>query len=186
MHFINTAGTPSGLWTALSANVTAAMWNGIASSASIFQVVITPLDGTSATVLYTTGSGAQWTGSATGDWIPQVAGVISLRTNARGRQYRGRLFTPFISESVVSNGSFSATLAPTQTAWDNFRIAMGTSNYSWQIASYGHGLHKTRNSSTGVITLTPVSWTPHSTNISSNPYQQTLGTIRRRQTRLRP
>jgi len=185
MHFQNTTGTITALWTALNANVTAAMWNGISSSASIFQVVITPLDGTTATAIFTTGSGAAWSGSATGDWIPQAAGVIGLKTAHRGRQYQGRLFTPFIAETVVTNGSFSAPLAATQVAWDNFRSAMNTSSYPWVVASYGFGFHKSRGSG-GTIVLTPVTWTPHANAVLTNQYQATLGTMRRRQTRLRP
>jgi len=184
MHFFGASVDPNGLRNALNSNVAANMWIGVHSGASIYQLGITPLDNSTATQIYQV-SGANWTGqTAGGDYVPQVAGVVSLRTAVRGRQNRGRVFTPFINEAVISNGSFSGSLTSVQTAWDTFRTSMKTASWPLHVASYGHSLHKTKSSS-GVITLTPVTWTPHSNEVITSTYETVLGTMRPRQGRLR-
>ena len=184
MHFRGPSAIPTGLYTALGTNLTAAMWAGIGTDTKIYEVDITPLDGVTAT-LVNTPTGAQWAGSSTpGNYMPDAAGVISLRTASRGRRYRGRIYTPFILESVAANGIFTAPLTATQAAWNTFLAAMNTATWGLVVATYGHSLHRTKNPGGG-YTLTPVTWTPDATPVTSLNYELTLGTQRRRQQRLR-
>ncbi len=70
----------------------------------------------SATGFTGTGSGAATQVS------PQVAGLISVRTGLAGRQFRGRLYAPFLGTgSIGANGS---PTAPYVTALQNFANAM--------------------------------------------------------------
>ena len=184
MHFHTASTDTLALYNQIASSVSAAMWTGVSSTASIYQLVITPLDGLSATATYSNPTSAVWNGNTSGDWIPQVAGVVSFRTANRGRQYRGRLYLPFIGEGAAQNGVFFGSVAPGQLAWDNFRTAMKTALMPLHIASYGRSLHKHRNPD-GSITLTPVTWTPHSTEVIAETFEISLATQRRRQTRLR-
>lgn len=184
MHFHGASTDTNALYAALGSALSANCWLGIGSDCKIYQVAITPLDGSTATAIYNP-TGAQWGGSGTpGDYIPSAAGVLSLRTLKRGRRYRGRVYVPFILEQVVSSGTFSASLSLAQTAWNTFLTSMAAASYPWHVATYGYSLHRTKNSGGG-YTLTPVTWPPDSTPVQSVTYEQTLGTQRRRQSRLR-
>jgi hypothetical protein len=184
MHFSGASVDPTGLYNALGTHLTANMWIGIGTDTSIWQVAITPLDGTTATAIFAP-TGPQWAGaSAPGDYIPSSAGIVSLRTLNRGRQYRGRLYTPFPLELLVQDGRWVGSLTSIQTAWDSFRTGMTTALWPWQVASYGHSLHRTKTPGGG-YTLTPVTWTPHATAVSASTFEVALATQRRRQSRLR-
>lgn len=184
MHFHGASVDPDGLHTALVANITAGMWLTTFSGASIYQMTITPLDGAAATKVYAA-SGGNMTGQASGpDYIPAVASVISLRTNLRGRRNRGRIFLPFVSEAVASNGAYTLPVTAWQTTWNTFMAAMNTSLWPLHVASYGHSLHRTKTPGGG-YTLTPVSWPPTSNAVTQLVVESTFGTMRRRQSRLR-
>jgi hypothetical protein len=184
MHFHGASVDPTGLNTAINAAVTTAMWGGLGTDSSVVQLTITPLDGTSATQIFTQ-SGSKWAGAnGPGDYVPAVAGVISLRTAKRGPRYRGRIYIPFLQESVISGGRISASLTAAQAAWDAFRAAMNTASWPMHIATYGHSLHRTKTPGGGYV-LTPVTWTADSTVVTAAVYEAALGTQRRRQTRLR-
>jgi hypothetical protein len=160
------------------------MWAVTSLTASVYQLAITPLDGHTATQIYTV-SGAKWSGgSASGDYLPSAAMVVSLRTSERGRQNRGRLFIPMVTETAVSNGSITASLTACQAAWDTFRANMTTALMPMHVASYGHSLHKHKNPD-GSITYTPVTWAAHSNAVVSSAVETVLGTMRPRQSRLR-
>jgi hypothetical protein len=184
MHFYNASMDPDGLKTALDANVTTAMWAGCNNNVTCYQLTITPLDGTSATRLYTV-SGSKWTGTGTASGIePAASVVVSLKTANRGRRYRGRVYLPFPDEALVGDGSLTAATTTAQAAWDAFRTAMATASFPLHIASYGRSYHKTGGKGQPIV-LTPVSWTAFSTAVTSITVEKVLGTQRRRQTRLR-
>lgn len=184
MHFKGASTDTLALKNALDANASANMWIGTSTSTTIYELSITPLDGTSATIVYPV-TGAKWAGTmAHSDYSPASAAVISLKTATRGRRARGRLFIPFQQEAAITNGTIPGALTTFQTAWDTFRTAMTTALYPLVIASYGHSLHKTKTSGGG-FTMTPVTWTPDSYVVTSATIESTLGTMRRRQSRLR-
>ena len=114
------------------------MWGQTNSSASIYQVICTPLDGTSASILNLTGSPTKWSGTSTsGDMIPQVSALVKLTTNERGRSKRGRIFLPWVNEGIADQGTLTSTRQTAmQSAWNTFISDMSTNNCPVVVASY--------------------------------------------------
>lgn len=184
MHFGSASTDTLALKNALDTNVTSSMWLQCSTAAGIYQLAITPLDGTTATQLYTV-SGTKWSGTQpNNDFQPATAVVLSLRTAVRGRQNRGRIFLPFVQETVTTTSTYSGTIATQQAAWDTFRTAMKTASFPMQVASYGHGYHRHKNPD-GSILMSPVTWTAHANEVTSTLVESALGTMRPRQSRLR-
>lgn len=142
MHFFAPGSTSTDIFTDLGLNVTAAMWGCQPTTASIFEVVITPLDGHTASLVAVTGSPAKWSGNSSGsEAIPQVANLIKLQTPARGRSFRGRVFLPFVTEAQQAGGVIpSATVTGVQAAWRTFATGMGTDGAFLTVASYALAL----------------------------------------------
>lgn len=144
LHFRGAPGSAAGLYTALDANVTTGMWAFTSTDLLILTVKITPLDGTSATVINTTGGPAKWGGSTAGDWMPAGAAVLSLRTAKRGPSYRGRIFFPGLVEGGQTAGTLaSSAITIVQAAWVTFRTAMAAAGYTLVVASYTHATAET-------------------------------------------
>jgi len=130
---------PDAVMTWLDANVTSDMWAMVCSTAHVATVSITPLDGTTATQDYTPATPGNWDGGVGGDSIPQASSLVKLTTLTRGRSYRGRVFLPFLPESVQVNGEItSALLADQQSAWDDFVAAGVGGAPQLVVASYLH------------------------------------------------
>lgn len=166
--------TSTAVYNCINSHVTANMWLAANSTAGVTEVQVTPLDGASATSTFTTGQPAKWSGGGTGDQAPQVAAVVKFQTALRGRDNRGRLYMPFITESNTLAGSLVAPLPSSMTtAWNTFNAALladGTTPLDFCVASYdrdhgGAGAH----------------YTPIINCIA----ESVLGTQRRRQGRLR-
>lgn len=135
---------------------------------------ITPLDGHTATQTFGTGSTAAFKGGSAVDFAPAVSALIRIQTGLRGRENRGRVYLPFVSESQMTNGSLISADPPiVGTAWNAFVTALGAQSptpFTFGVASYdrkggGAGAHFT--ATTGVFCET------------------LLATQRRRQGRLR-
>src|ERR1041384_2513624 len=107
VHTNASGKTAQQVYTCLDAHVTASMWGFVSTGASVITVDILPLDGSSATQSFSTGGVAKWTGTATGETIPQVAEIIKLQTGIRGPSHRGRIYLPFITAAEQGNGGFS-------------------------------------------------------------------------------
>jgi hypothetical protein len=78
-----------------------------------------------------TGSTDPEGGEATGDAVTaKNACVLTLRTNKRGRSYRGRIYLTGFSEDEIANGRWSSSL---QTAIENLGVAINenTSAIDW-------------------------------------------------------
>lgn len=103
-----------------------------------------------------TGSDDPEGGENAGDALPlKNACVLTLRTNKRGRSYRGRIFLAGFSETDCTNGLWSSTLT---TAVENLGVAIdeNTSASDWTWCVHSSISDKTLRP-TGV--LTPVtSW----------------------------
>jgi hypothetical protein len=132
------SGTPADLGGFLDAHVTAAMWGFQDTPSKITEVNITPLDGTSVTYPFVPTPAAKWAGAhGSDDIVPQMSNLIKLVTNKRGRAYRGRLYLPWVCETLQSNGSLDATTVGTVTsAWVAFLAAMASSGPQMVVASY--------------------------------------------------
>jgi len=137
LHFLGTPGTASGLWTALDANVTAAMWEPVPNGADITEVKITPLDGVTATATHSPGEAARWGGGATAPGVPATCALVRLATPLRGASHRGRVYVPWVTEGTQTEGTLNeATRATMAGAWATFRTDMDTDGYTLQVASY--------------------------------------------------
>jgi hypothetical protein len=163
MHFIAPGSSALAVAEAIDGAVTSAMFQTIASNAGCDTLSVTPLDGTSATLNYTTTS-EHFTGSASGDFSPASAVVVSLGTGLRGRSHRGRLYLGFTAEGVISDGSIEAgTASSLQAAWLAF-IDELDAGVTWAVASYKLATAQA---------------------VSSVGVKAAIGTQRRRQTRVR-
>lgn len=164
MHFTAVGSSAGAVAASVNTNVTAAMWGFVSLSAQVQQMAVTPLDGSTATLIFPT-SGAKWTGSQGGDWSPASCGIVSLRTNLRGRSHRGRLYIPFVAEAAMTNGALVAgQQSAAGLAWTNFLTAMSAASVPLQVASYK------------LVLVTPC---------TATIVELALGTQRRRQSRLR-
>ena len=96
MHFLSASYATGSLITAIEAQVLANMWGHTTTQASISELTLTPLDGSSASVIHNTAGGAKWAGTqASGDTIPQAAAIERTKLPrqgllAMGRRVRGR------------------------------------------------------------------------------------------------
>jgi hypothetical protein len=166
MHFVKPASSSSAVASIILTDWQAGMLTPVGNSASIDTLHITPLDGTTASSDYATGSSGKWVGTQSGDVIPAQAAVVKLSTPLRGRSRRGRVFLPWIAEVSSTVGVMSTGLTTTtETAWNAFLTALNASALTWSVASY-------KLSSSYAITGVTV--------------EAALGTQRRRQTRYRP
>lgn len=164
----SSGSAPSDIFELLQDTVVTNMWASCGAGTVIYQVDIIPLDGTTGTESFTTGSSGQWLGGGVGDVLPAVAVVVKLSTGLRGRSNRGRVFVPFTSEAGVTAGELNGgTQAIQQTAWESFVSGLesdGTTPSSLVVASYKMSF---------------------ATNVHSVLVETPLGTQRRRQGRLR-
>jgi hypothetical protein len=138
MHFGQDGGNASDLFGKLDAHATATMWGHTTGTTHVSRIRITKLDGVSPTYDAPPTTVARWKGTQTGSAVnPQVAALVKLVTGARGRSYRGRIFLPFVDESLTTGAVFgSALLTSMQGAWDTFVSAMHTDGADLVVASY--------------------------------------------------
>jgi hypothetical protein len=166
--------TPAQVFAALDANVDAAQWDMVSSGASVAVVSITKLDGVSGTVAFPTGSPAKWTGNGAGDFVPAASVLLKLQTGLRGRNHRGRIFIPFITEGNISNGELNPAEATAVTAsWVDFQAdlqADATTACAIVVAAYDR---RHQGAGAGAVTASALS------------IEVPLATQRRRQGRLR-
>jgi hypothetical protein len=166
--------TPTDVWNCINAHWTGNQQAHEGVSTTVTQFAITPLDGSTATQIFATGGGAKYVGNSSGDTMPAVAALFTIRTLLRGRQNRGRLYLPFVSEGSATNGFLtSGVQGGLQTAWLTFFtgiLADATTPLTPGVASYdrAHG-----------------GASAHFTPEFSSSVESVLATQRRRQTRLR-
>jgi hypothetical protein len=162
IHVRKTATTATAIAALVDAAFQIDQWATVSSGASIIDIAVTPLDGSSVTV-HRTPTG-HVTGETAGDMEPAVSCVTSFYSAKRGRSYRGRFYAPFFAESDGANGSTSASGAlAVSVAWAAFATALGA-GAKHVVASYKH------STAEDIITYVTV---------------PALGTQRRRQTRVR-
>jgi hypothetical protein len=169
-----TTSTVTQAGNAMKASWTANQQLFMPTSVHLIAFDITPLDGHSASATFLTGNGAPFTGGSALDFAPAVSALIKVQTAQRGRQNRGRVYLPFVSESQMTNGSLISADPPlVTTAWGNFVAALGAQTpvpFTFGVAAYdrahnGAGAHFTVTTGLFCETL--------------------LATQRRRQSRLR-
>lgn len=100
---------------------------------------ITLLSSASATQIVTSTTSKGGTGG--GNLVPQVAGVLSMRTAQRGSRGRGRLFLGPCGESDIDSGNLAIGIPPAMVAaWQEWadELAANPLNISFGVASYTH------------------------------------------------
>jgi hypothetical protein len=113
--------------------------DGVPPSFQPLTFDVLPLDGVTATQTYDMAEGAWTTDSADGEYSPQIAAVVTLKTNRRGGSGRGRQYIGPLAEAGTDNGmlvgDFPDDLA---TAWQNFRDGLpeAQANHRLCVASY--------------------------------------------------
>jgi len=106
---------------------------------TIDSYTVTLLDGSSAAQVIN--EPATIGGQASGDPIPAVAAVLSLRTAQRGPRGRGRLYLGPVGEGITAGGVLTGTTTTsTVAAWTALmgELATGTPTMSLGVASYVH------------------------------------------------
>lgn len=136
----NTGGhTDAQLRTALDNAADAAMWVQQVPGASVTDIAITPLDGTSPTTHAPPITPAHWTGQNGASFAPAVSILIKIGTNLRGRSHRGRLFLPFVNDGILTNGLLDdGDVSNYTSAWRDFfdDLEAGAPAYTPGVASY--------------------------------------------------
>lgn len=149
----------------LDEDVVTNMWKAVSDGAGVERIVITPLDGLSASGEYITGLPARWVGGTGGNPIPASASLVKILSDERGRSRRGRIFLPFVSEGAQNAGLIDlTTVATMETAWTDFLAALIVDDLELVVASYKLS---------------------EATPIVSCTVEDACGTQRRRQTRIR-
>lgn len=131
----------------------------------------TPLDGTSGAVNY--GGNLPGTSSTPTSLPPECALVMTLRTAARGRRARGRIFLPAFSQFGSSEGVIDGSyLTSLLIAINNFRAAINSEGWEWGVASYGQSVkvNATTTPKTYVVTTWSPFFTPLTTVSANNQY----------------
>jgi hypothetical protein len=138
IHFSAPGASASDLLTQLDDVVVANMWDCTSTTGKVTKLSALKLDGTSPTVDKTDlNVDGRWQGNASGQPIPQVAGLVKLRTATRGRSHRGRVFLPWVAEDVTDKGFISTTVQGNiQDAWQDFITVMSAFAYPMVVASY--------------------------------------------------
>jgi hypothetical protein len=106
------------------------------ATASLEQIKCTPLDGSGSTHTRIP-TNAHWVGGSSGDFIPGASVVVSYGTDLRGRSHRGRIYLPFVCESLQGDGSISSgTATIIREAWEATSGAIIAAGAAQVIASY--------------------------------------------------
>lgn len=165
IHFFDDVGTQTAanLMTDITDNVTHDMWDSVVAFGRADDIDITPLDGVGATQTFPTTDVDKWRGAGGSEFAPAVATIVKLTSAERGKSKNGRIFLPFTAESKMVNGTLVSATAQT-AAWVAFANAMIVDGWHLCVASYL------------LASQVPVA------NLA---VESTLGTQRRRQTRLR-
>jgi len=153
-------------------------FNACASGTSMSRVDYTVLNGTSlGLTLAAVGNGS---GGAT-TTPAEVAAVLTLRTNTRGRRYRGRIYLPAPGSSatnITSDGKLSATiLTAVVTQAQGLRTAAAAIQWKPVVASYGKSLI---NDPADPHDKIEVTWTPFATEVTTYTLDAVLDVQRRR------
>ena len=107
--------------------------------------------------------------------------MMTLRTNIRGRRYRGRIYLPqpASGSTIIGNdGKLSATIltaVPTQA--QGLQTALQAIQWSIVVASYGKSLVKDPNDKYDKIEVT---WSPFATDVSTFTMDGVLDVMRNR------
>lgn len=135
-HLETPSGTVSQIAAAISANLTANMFDPMSQGRVLSLIGITPLDGTTAESLHPV---TPVHGNDNSQEMPAVACVLSMRSLRRGSRGRGRLFLGPVCEASLTNGIMvnSNDIAAPWGVFNNALIASAAAA-RLVVASYKH------------------------------------------------
>jgi hypothetical protein len=116
-----------------------AMWGTMSSSARVSSLDLLPLDGATATYHRELDTLAQYYGQGGGPAIIAGCCLVRCQTATRGRSNQGRIFLPFVGESVYDDGRLDSTSVDDVTnGWNAFNTALNVDSCTVVVASYRH------------------------------------------------
>jgi len=138
MHFNHDWSKPQEVADAIAAHVNTSMWAQTEHNSVIHQLTVTPLDGSSASLVVPTDLSTKWQGAGSpAEIVPQVAALIKFTTALRGRSHRGRVFLPWCCETTLADGKLlTSTRDVLNTNWLTFIQGMQTALITPVVASY--------------------------------------------------
>lgn len=165
LHFEAPGDNEQDVFDQLNAQFDGAMFERMSTAAEMTTIDIIKLDGVSGTQHFPVTSTEAHGGVASeAELAPAI--IIKESTALRGPSHRGRVFLPFPAEGAVFQGGIDPAEAANMTAaWNTFRAGMTLAGVVPVVASYAH------------VSATPV---------AQFLCEDKLGTIRRRQTQVRP
>jgi hypothetical protein len=149
----------------------AAAWltSGCASSTTMTQIDYTVLDG--AALMYTKSHAV--TGAGAGNALPaECAPVLTLRTDRRGRRYRGRIYlpAPVVSGTDASGRLTSSMTTGAMSQYLGMKAALVAKQWAPVVASYGKG----------TLNGVPTTWAPFATDVLTVTMDPQVDVQRRR------
>jgi hypothetical protein len=119
-------------------SVTANMWDATSASGQVVSLDCIKLDGTSSTQTKSSlNNDGRWQGNASGQPIPQSCAMVKFATGHRGREYRGRIFLPWVAEDVQNGGMLSTAVRDSiNLDWVAFVNGTLVPDYNLVVASY--------------------------------------------------
>jgi len=142
LHVRTVTEDEAGIANSINDALQAATQNPYGNGSSVFElqlVQVTKLDGSSGAVDTTVSGFFMGTG---GDYIPQGAQVISLKTGARGPQGRGRVYIGPIAETQNENGALLDT-SSSVSGWEDVQADLAGGGIELVVASYVHSVART-------------------------------------------
>lgn len=140
IHVLSPTGDEDDVMASIDSAATPQMWSPCTNQLLLDNVTITKLDGTPDGRVYPLSvlTAANWPdNSGSLDYSPQVAALVKMQSGATGRSGRGRVFLPFVAESVVTGGQINETsTTPCTEAWVDLANALVADNRALAVASY--------------------------------------------------
>jgi hypothetical protein len=118
----------------------AGQMHNTSARATITQMALTPLDGSTATYVTPFGS-AHNVGAGSAECLIEGCTVVSFRTATRGSKGRGRVYVPFVPEDAQSGGKLiGSNITAVSAGWNTFNDSLAASDIVGNIAvaSYLH------------------------------------------------
>ena len=138
LHVADGGDDPADLAPKLDAAANENMWEPVDPDATVEEIHLTPLDGSSASLVYVPETPNSWTGNAgQSDSVPNEPALVKHATAKRGPAYRGRTFLPFTAEAQIANGQLNSTTRTNLTSgWTAWIEALLVVDRPFVIASY--------------------------------------------------
>jgi hypothetical protein len=179
IHVQSATLTPAQVLAALDGAAVPGMFDCVPTSIGTHTAVVTKLD--NATPSFEGAlANAGWDGAGGAESSPASSAVVTFKTSQRGKRHTGRIFIGYVAEDKMANGSLDPTSQATmQGAWTAFVANAATAGVPLVVASYGH------DGAPPPPRPTRPAFAASAVTVNTASVSSTLGTQRRRQSRLR-